>query len=420
MSAKTRFRALLVFLAVVGPGIITANVDNDAGGIATFSVAGAHFGYAFLWTLIPITILLAMTQEMCARMGAVTGKGLSDLIRENFGVRITVFIMLGLIVANFSTTVAEFAGIAAAAGIFGVSKYLIIPLVLLVTSFFVIRSNYKTLEKVFLLMILFYLTYVVSAFYTKPDWGAVIKQTLVPSFQFSGAYLFILIGLIGTNITPWMQFFLQSTVVEKGIKEEEYKYSRIEVWLGAIMTDLVTFFIIVTCAMTLFTAGVHINDAGDAAAALAPIAGKYASFLFAFGLFGAALFGAIVLPISTAYSVTEGMGWENGLNKGMKEAPEYYIIFLILLIGGAGLILIPRIPLIQVMLVSQVINGLLLPFILIPMLLLTSDSKLMGRHTNSRLFNIVAWTGCGVVIVLALLLTVITVFPSLATMLGFA
>ncbi len=411
MKNKINLRALLLFLAVMGPGIITANVDNDAGGIATFSVAGAHFGYSLLWTLIPITILLAMTQEMCARMGAVTGKGLSDLIRENFGVRITVFIMIGLIMANFSTTVAEFAGIAAASQIFGISKYVIIPIVLLVTSFFVIKSNYKTLEKIFLVMILFYVTYIISAFYSKPDWGEVIRATLVPDFMLSAPYLFILIGLIGTNITPWMQFFLQSTVVEKGIKEEEYKYTKIEVWLGAIMTDLVSFFIIVTCAVTLFATGVRINDAGDAAAALAPVAGEYASILFALGLFGAALFGAMILPISTAYSVTEGMGWENGLNKRFKDAPEYYIIFLAIIIGAAGLVLIPGIPLIRIMLISQVINGLLLPFILIPMLKLTSNKQIMGRHVNSRLFNVGAWSGCIIVIVLALLLALVTLFP---------
>ncbi len=418
MKNKINLKALLLFLAVMGPGIITANVDNDAGGIATFSVAGAHFGLSLLWTLIPITILLAMTQEMCARMGAVTGKGLSDLIRENFGVRITAYIMLGLVVANFSTTVAEFAGIAAASGIFGISKYTVIPLVLLVTSFFVIKSNYKTLEKVFLVMILFYSTYVISAIYLKPDWNEVIKAAFVPDFTLSIPYLFILIGLIGTNITPWMQFFLQSTIVEKGIKEEEYKYSRVEVWLGAIMTNLISFFIIVTCAVTLFAAGIVINDAGDAAAALAPVAGQYASYLFAIGLFGAALFGAMILPISTAYSVTEGMGWENGLNKKFKEAPEYYTIFLAIIIGSAGLVLIPGIPLIKVMLVSQVINGLLLPFILIPMLILTNNKQVMGRHVNSKLFNIIAWAGCVIVIMLGLLLAVLTLFPELSARIG--
>ncbi|MBI2545981.1 Nramp family divalent metal transporter [Candidatus Woesearchaeota archaeon] len=413
---KLNIRSVMLFLAVIGPGLITANVDNDAGGIATFSVAGARFGYALLWTLIPITILLAMTQEMCARMGAVTGKGLSDLIRENFGIRMTVFIMIGLVLANFSVTVAEFAGIAAAAHIFGVSKYLVIPLVVFITSFFIIRSNYKTLEKIFLIMILFYGTYVVSAFMAKPDWGEVLQATVVPSFTLSAPYLFLLVGLIGTNITPWMQFFLQSTIVEKGIKEEDYKYSRIEVWLGSIMTNAVSFFIIVTCAVTLFAAGVYITDAGDAAAALEPVAGRYASLLFAIGLFGAALFGAMILPLSTAFSVTEGMGWENGLNKNFKGAPEYYTIFLVLLIGSALLVLAPGIPLIKVMLVSQVINGLLLPFILIPMLLLTSNKALMGKHANSKLFNAVAWTGCILVVILALLLTVLTLFPNI----GFA
>ena len=418
MGLKNRFRIFLLFLAVIGPGIITANVDNDAGGIATFSVAGAHFGLSLLWTLIPITILLGMTQEMCARMGAITGKGLSDLIRENFGIRITVIVMIGLVIANFSNAVADVAGIAAASAIFGLSKYIVIPIILLLSSYFVVHFNYKIFEKCFLVMLLFYVAYIFSGFIAKPHWGDVMKATLVPHFNFTGPYLFILVALIGTNITPWMQFFLQSTVVEKGIREENYIYSKIEVWLGAITTDIVSFFVIVTCAVILFAAGVHINDAADAAAALGPLAGKYASFLFAVGLFGASLFGAIILPISTAYSVTEGIGWESGLNKKFKEAPEYYTIFLAIFILSGALILIPGLPLIPIMLVSQVINGILLPLILIPMLFLTSNKKIMGIHTNSFFFNTIAWVGCIILILLSLLLTIVTLLPKYGKFIG--
>jgi NRAMP (natural resistance-associated macrophage protein)-like metal ion transporter len=420
-DTKRRFinwTGILLFLSIVGPGIITANVDNDAGGIATFSLSGANFGYSMLWALIPITISLVVVQEMCARMGVVTGKGLSDLIREEFGIKVTFFIMIGLIFANIATTISEFAGIAAASEIFGISKYITVPICVLVIIFIIIKFDYKKVERVFFFLVFFYLAYVFSGIMAHPDWGEVARETLVPSFKFSSYYLVVLIALIGTNITPWMQFYLQASVVEKGIKISEYKYAKWDVILGCISTDIITFFVIVAVATTIFKAGFHIETAADAARALMPLAGKYAGMLFAFGLFNAAFFGACILPMSTSFYVCESFGWESGMNRKFKEAKMFYGIIIFTLLLSAGLILIPNIPLLNIMLFSQVINGVLLPFILIYILLLINNKKIMGSHTNTRTYNIIAWATVVILILLTILMVITTIWPGFFASLG--
>jgi NRAMP (natural resistance-associated macrophage protein)-like metal ion transporter len=379
-------------MAVIGPGIITSNVDNDAGGIATYSIAGAHFGYSLIWTLIPITLALIIIQEMSARMGVVTGKGLSDLIRERFGVKITFYLLVALILTNFGNTIAEFAGIAAALEIFGVSKYVSVPLGALFVWMLVVKGTYKSVEKVFLVACLFYVTYIISGFLAKPDWAAVGNSILTPELEFSAGSFAMLVGLVGTTIAPWMQFYLQSAVVEKNVSLKNYKYSRADVISGSLVVNLVALFIIVACAATLSEAGIRIETAKDAALALAPLAGKYASALFAFGLLNASLFAASILPLSTAYVVCEGMGWEQGVDKKFSEAPQFYGLYSLLIFVGAGVVLWPGLPLIPIMFVSQVINGVVLPVILIFMLVLINDKKIMGSYVNGRGFNILAWT----------------------------
>jgi NRAMP (natural resistance-associated macrophage protein)-like metal ion transporter len=379
-------------MAVIGPGIITSNVDNDAGGIATYSIAGAHFGYSLIWTLIPITLALIIIQEMSARMGVVTGKGLSDLIRERFGVKMTFYLLVALILTNFGNTIAEFAGIAAALEIFGVSKYVSVPLGALFVWMLVVKGTYKSVEKVFLVACLFYVTYIISGFLAKPDWAAVGNSILTPELEFSAGSFAMLVGLVGTTIAPWMQFYLQSAVVEKNVSLKNYKYSRADVISGSLVVNLVALFIIVACAATLSEAGIRIETAKDAALALAPLAGKYASALFAFGLLNASLFAASILPLSTAYVVCEGMGWEQGVDKKFSEAPQFYGLYSLLIFVGAGVVLWPGLPLIPIMFVSQVINGVVLPVILIFMLVLINDKKIMGSYVNGRGFNILAWT----------------------------
>jgi NRAMP (natural resistance-associated macrophage protein)-like metal ion transporter len=413
MKLKLSRNRLLLFLAVIGPGLITANVDNDAGGIATYSVAGAQFGYPILWTLIPITLLLIMVQEMCARMGAVTGKGLADLIRENFGIKITFFIMIGLLIANFATTVSEFAGIAASGEIFGLSKYILVPLSALVVLVITLKFNYKSLEKVFLLMILFYISYIVSGVMAHPDWLEVARQTITPTFSFSSAYLIVLIGLIGTTIAPWMQFYLQSSIVEKGIRPHDYKYSKIEVMLGCVMTDVVSFFIIACCATLLFSNGIVINDASDAALALEPLAGTLAKNLFALGLFGAGLFGAFILPIATAFYICEAFGWESGVNKKFREAKQFYFIIGGIIAVSIGIILIPNMPLVHIMLLSQVVNGVVLPIILVAMVVLINNEKIMGNYVNSKFYNIIVWISTVILIILSAVMVITTFWPGI-------
>ena len=404
-------RKILVFLSVLGPGIITANVDNDAGGIATYSVAGAHFGYSLLWTLIPITIALIVVQEMVARMGVVTGKTLADLIRENFGVKTTFFLMLSLLLADMGNTVAEFAGWAAAMEIFGVSKYLSVPIGAFAVWLLVVKGTYRAVERIFLIACTVYLTYVLSAFFVHPPWGQIMLDTVKPSFDFKPSYLMMLIGVVGTTIAPWMQFYLQSAVVEKNIKVENYGASRMDVIVGCVMTDVIAFFIIVACAATMYLNGIRINDAKDAAIALAPLAGKHASVLFAIGLANASLFAASILPLATAYYVCEGMGWESGIDKNFKTAPQFMWLYTAIIAVGALIILIPNAPLIPIMLISQVVNGIMLPFVLIFMLLLINKSGLMGEWTNSKTYNLISWTTVVLMIGLTLALTGISLRP---------
>ncbi|MDP3765146.1 MAG: Nramp family divalent metal transporter, partial [Nanoarchaeota archaeon] len=381
---RISWKRILFILAIMGPGIITATVDNDAGGITTYSVAGANFGYSLLWTLIPITFLLVIVQEMVARIGAVTGKGLADIIRESFGIKITFFIMIGLVFANLFVTISEFAGIAAAGELFGFNKYILVPLTALFIWFSIVKLNYKLLEKFFFGLILFYFAYIISGFMAKPEWGYVLGQLVIPQINFSKDYLFLLIALIGTTITPWMQFYLQSSIVEKGIRKEDYKYSRWDVIIGSISTDVVSFFIIVTSAAVLFSNGIRIENAIDAARALQPLAGQYASLLFAVGFFGASLFGAFIIPISTSFYVCEAFGWESGVNKKFKNAKSFYILLLLMIAISAISVLIPNINLFNVIIFSQFINGIILPVILIIILKIANDKKLMGDYSNKR------------------------------------
>jgi NRAMP (natural resistance-associated macrophage protein)-like metal ion transporter len=389
---KTR---ILLFLAVVGPGFITANVDNDAGGIWTYSSAGAQFGHLLLWTMIPVTLALIVVQEMTARMGAVTGKGLSDLIREEFGLRITFFMMIGILITNFGNVVAEFAGIAGSLELFGISKYYSVPICGVIVWLIVVKGQYKSVEKVFLAASFFYITYIFAGVLAKPAWSDALRATIAPpslaAFR-EAPYLYMVIGLVGTTIAPWMQFYLQASVVEKGVSRRQYKASQIDVIAGCIFTDVVAWFIIVACAATLYVHGYHdVTSAKDAAQALRPLAGDYAYILFAMGLFNASLFAASILPLSTAYTVCEGLGFESGVGKQFSEAPVFYWLYTALIVAGGGVILIPNLPLVKIVILSQVVNGVVLPFVLIFMLLLINKKALMGEHVNSRFFNGVAW-----------------------------
>ena len=405
MRTLTRWKLrLLLFFAVVGPGIITANVDNDAGGILTYSQAGAQFGYSLLWTIIPTTIALIVVQEMCARMGAVTGKGLSDLIREEFGFRVTFLMMLALVLVNFGNILSEFAGIASSLELFHASKYITVPLAAAFVWLIVVKGSYKSVEKVFLLASFFYIAYIIAGALAGPKWVHALYETIKPpanaEWKQSG-YLYMTIGIIGTTIAPWMQFYLQASIVEKGVTARQYKASRLDVIAGCIFTDVVAWFIIVTCAATLYVAGHrNIESAAEAAVALRPLAHEYAYILFAFGLFNASLFAASILPISTAYSVCEGLGFESGVGKKFREAPVFYWLYTILIVVGAGATLMPHFPYIKVILFSQVLNGIALPPVLIFMLLLINKRDLMGKYTNSRFFNIVAWMTTVVIIAL--------------------
>jgi len=412
-------KKILVFLAVLGPGIITASVDNDAGGIATYSIAGAHYGYALLWTLIPITAALIVVQEMVARMGVVTGKTLADLIREKFGVKPTFFLLTALLVANLGNTVAEFAGWAAALEIFGVSKYLSVPIGAVAVWFLVVKGTYRIVEKIFLIAATIYFTYAVSAWMGHPPWGTVALSLVTPEIRMNGAYIMLLIGMVGTTIAPWMQFYLQSAVVEKNIQVEEYRYCRADVIMGCFVTDVVALSIIVACGATLFAAGVRITDAKDAALALAPLAGKYASILFAVGLANASLFAASILPLATAYSVCEGMGWESGIDKDFRTAPHFFWLYTGLIVLGALFVLVPNAPLILIMYLSQVANGILLPFVLVFMLKLINDRDLMGDYVNTKAFNGIAWATTVIMIALTIVLVIVTLFPGLHGLLGF-
>ncbi len=406
----SRFRYhILVFFAVVGPGFITANVDNDSGGIFTYSAAGARFGYLPLWTLLPITLVLIITQEMCSRMGAVTGKGLSDLIREEFGLRMTFLMMTLLVLANMTNVMAEFAGVASSLELFHVSRYITVPISAVAVWFLVVKGNYKSVEKIFLFGCVLYVTYIISGFLVKPDWKEAAIYSVKPILMLDKDYIYMLIGMVGTTIAPWMQFYLQSAVVEKGVTAKEYAKSRIEVIVGCIMTDVVAFFIIVACAGAIWSVRPRdIQDASEAALGLRPF-GEYAFLLFSAGLFNASIFAACVLPLSTAYSVCEGLGFEAGVNKRMREAPVFYFLYTLLIVVGAGVVLIPGFPLVRMILLSQVLNGVLLPFVLIFMIRLINRPDLMGEWVNPRWFNQVSWITVVVMIGLTLALVGITV-----------
>ena len=404
-----RFR-ILAFLAVLGPGFITANVDNDPGGILTYSQAGAKFGYALLWTLIPTTIALIVIQEMAARMGAVTGKGLSDLIREEFGFRATFFAMILLGMADLGNIASEFAGIASGMGIFGFSKYLVVPIGAVLVWTIVVKGSYKPVEKLLLLFSLIYFTYPISAWFSHPDWQKAIHDTAIPTFSRSSEYLVMVVGLVGTTITPWMQFYLQASIVEKGVTKKQYALSRLDVIVGCIVTDVVAFFIVAACAATLYVSGQHdLTDASQAAMALEPLASRFAAVLFAVGLVNAAIMSSAILPLATTYNICEGLGFESGLDRRPSEAPFFYGLYTFLIVFGAGIVLIPHIPLLKLILWSQVANGILLPFVLYYMIKLVNRHDLMGSYTNSRLGNAIAISTS----VIMILLTVALIWTSI-------
>ena len=402
MKWQRRWRIrILLFLAVFGPGFITANVDNDPNGIWTYSAAGAQFGHLLLWTIIPTTLALIVVQEMSARMGAVTGKGLSDLIREEFGFRITFLMMLGLVVVNFGNVVGEFAGVAMSLELFGVSRFISVPLTAVFVWLLVVKGQYKSVEKVFIVASFFYVCYIAAGIMAGPSWTEAAIATVKPagfSYFHQRAYLYMFLGIVGTTIAPWMQFYLQSSIVEKGVTRRQYAASRIDVIVGCILTDVVAWFIIVACAATLYVHGhTQVRDAADAAQALHPLVGEYAYILFAAGLLNASVFAASILPLSTAYVVCEGLGFESGVGKSFSEAPVFYWLYTILIVAGAGVILTPNLPLVQVSILSQVINGAVLPFVLVFMILLINKRELMGQYVNSRWFNVAAWSTTAVV-----------------------
>ncbi len=405
-----RFRYhIAIFFSVIGPGFITAVVDNDAGGIFTYSQAGAKFGYLPLWTLLPITILLIVAQEMCSRMGAVTGKGLSDLIREEFGLRTTFFMMAALVLANLTNVMANFAGVASSLGLFGVSKFVSVPLAAVAVWFLIVKSSYQSVEKIFLFACSLYICYIISGILVKPDWKEAAIYSVKPVLILDKEYIGMLIAMVGTSVAPWMQFYLQAAVVEKGISAKAYNESRVEVIVGCIVMSVIAFFIIVACAGAIWANKPQdITDASDAAIALKPF-GNWAFLLFSAGLFNASIFAASIQPLSTAYTVCEGLGFESGVNKSFREAPIFYWLFTFLVVVGAGVILLPNFPLIKMILWSQVINGILLPFVLIYMILIINKKGLMKEWTNSRGYNLVAWSAVAVMIGLTLALVGISV-----------
>ncbi len=417
MNVAVRLRPfkarILLMLAVLGPGIITANVDNDAGGIATYSVAGAHYGFSLLWMMPIVAIALIIIQEMSARLGVVSGKGLSSLIRESLGVRITVIILGILFIANLANTVSEFAGVAASMEIFGVSKFISVPIAAIGVWLLIVKGNYKSVERIFLVASAIYLAYVISGIMAKPDWNVVLTSSIRPTFQFDAGYLTIAVTIIGTTIAPWMQFYQQSSIADKGLKISDYAYERIDVIVGSIFAVLVAAFITIACAATLFKEGIRINDAKDAALALGPLAGKYAGVLFGLGLLNASIFSAAILPLSTAYVICEAFGWEAAVNRSWHEAPIFFSIYTGLIVLGAGIILLPIKSLVQAMISSQTLNGILLPLILIVMLRLTNDKRIMGKYANNLMLNIINWAVVGILILLTIFLILATVFPGI-------
>jgi Mn2+/Fe2+ NRAMP family transporter len=414
LSRRSSFwrKRIALFLAVVGPGLITSNVDNDAGGISTYSQAGAQFGYTLLWSLIPMTIALYVSEEMCARMGVVTGKGLSDLIREEFGFRSTFFVMVAALFVDLFNTVAEFSGVAEASEIMHVSRYVSVPLAAIAVWLLVVYGSYRIVEKIFLVACGFYLSYVLSAFLAKPDWMLAAHELVVPTLHFNAPYLLMLTGLVGTTIAPWQFFYLQAGFVEKRVGPRQYKHARMDVLVGSISCMIIVFFIIVCCAATLNVHGLtNITSAKEAAQALVPLAGKWAGGLFAFGLLNASLFAASILPLSTAHVICEGLGFEAGLDRKFKEAPAFYSLYTALIVVGAGIVLIPKAPLWKILIYSQVGNGIWLPVVLIFILILINRRDLMGDHVNTLAFNVIAWTASIIMIILTLVLIYTSIVP---------
>jgi NRAMP (natural resistance-associated macrophage protein)-like metal ion transporter len=409
-SKSNFFKNLAIFFALLGPGIITGSVDNDAGGITTYSVAGAIYGYRMIWTLIPSLIVLLVIQEMNARMGIVTGKGLSDLIRENAGVRITFFIFIGLLLSNIGNTTTEFAGVAGSMEIFGVSKYISVPLVAFLVWILVVKGTYQIAERIFLIFSASLLTYVVSALMSKPHWGEIGSAIVHPGLEINTQSLTVIIALVGTTIAPWMQFYMQSSVIEKGLKMKNYRFTVIDIVVGCIVTVVVAFFIMVACGSTLYPNGIQINEAKDAALSLKPLAGELASQVFAFGLFVASVFSATILPLATAFYICEAFGFEAGIDKNWDEAKEFYILYTGILVVSAIIILIPNAPLIDISIWSQVLNGILLPVVLVSMILLINNKKIMGEYTNKPLQNVIGWGAVGILTLLSLMLLILPLF----------
>jgi NRAMP (natural resistance-associated macrophage protein)-like metal ion transporter len=409
-------REILIFLTVLGPGLITAMVDNDAGGIATYSVAGARFGYELLWVLVFTSVLLSLVQEMTVRMGMVTGKGLAALIRERFSLRLTAFIMLILLITNFANTVSDFAGLAAGMQLFHIPVFIAIPPFAALTLWLVVKGTYRRVEKAFLIASLVYIAYVVSAIMAHPNWREVGGGLATPSFQFNPAYLALMVTLIGTTIAPWMQFYQQAAIVDKGLDASKIAYERLDTVAGSVLQTVVAMFIVIACSAAFFNnpsvGATTIKTADQAAAALAPVAGSYASYLFAFGLLVASLFAGTILPLSTAYTVCEAFGWESGINRSYREAPRFYFIYTFFIVASALLVMIPRMPLIFLMLISQTMNGILLPVILICMLVLINDRDIMGSYVNPRWLNSIMWVITGLLTVLTLIMVVSVFFPS--------
>ncbi len=408
-AIRRRWAIFWGIMVIMGPGFITSNVDNDAGGITTYSLAGARFGLTMLWSMIPITLVLIIVQEMNARMGVVSGKGLSDLIRERFGVKITFYLMIVLIVTNLGNSLSDFAGIAASLEIFGISRYLAIPVSILFLIWLAVKGTYRSVEKVFLTACVFYVAYVVTGFLVRPDWVEVVQAAATPSIKIEAPFLAMLAALVGTTIAPWMQFYLQSAVVDKGLGAKDLGAARLDVIIGSIAVSVVAFFIILTCAATLFKAGIQVEKAEEAALALRPLAGAYCTWLFAFGLFNASMFAAAILPLSTAYTVCEAFGWESSLDKKFSEAPQFYGLYCFIIFFSGLIILIPSAPLITIMFVSQVINGLVLPIVLFFMLLLINDAQVMRSHRNGPVLNVICWLTVLLLTVLSLATVVFTV-----------
>lgn len=409
MNLKARFT---LFFAVMGPGIVTAFADNDAGGIATYAAAGAKFGYSLIFTMLISTILLAIAQEISARTGAVTGRGLSDLIRENYGVKWAFFAMSVLLIANLGTTISEFSGIATSFEVFGISKYLSVPIMAFIIWWLVIKTDYAKMEKILLFLCLTFFSYVISGIMVKPPWPHVFLESITPTISGTPAFLLMVIGVIGTTITPWGQFYVQSSVVDKGITAQDYRYTRWDVLIGTFFTGFIAFFIIVSTAATLFANNIPIETAKDVALALKPLAGEYASLLFGFGLLGASMLAAFVLPLSTSYAVCEAFGFEHGISKSHKEAPVFFTLYTVLIVLAAAIVLWPNLSLYHVMLTTQVVNGVLLPPILIFMVLIASKKSIMGDYANTKFFNVISWTFTLILVLLSLLLLLSTLFPT--------